>query len=214
MRRRFRTLADLAGRRVATLGGTIAYEILLRAEREHGLTAVSYEDDVHPYTDLVLGRVDAVLLDNVLAERRQRTHRRVHDSARPSSRSATTSASSRRRTRRCAIGPNDILRQAMRDGTLERIFRKWQVWNDDQPPLYAAGARRRADSGRHRDSTPATSAATDVAVDGDAPLPAVAAAGVGRHDRPVVPLDGAGGRARHADRDRPRLRRARRPRCC
>ena len=25
----------------------------------------------------------------------------------------------------------------MRDGTLERIFRKWGVWNDDQPALYA-----------------------------------------------------------------------------
>jgi polar amino acid transport system substrate-binding protein len=32
---------------------------------------------------------------------------------------------------------NDILRGAMRDGTLERIFRKWSVWNDDQPALYA-----------------------------------------------------------------------------
>ena len=68
-----RTLADLAGRRVGTLGGTIAYEILLRAEREYGLTAVSYDDDVHPYTDLVLGRVDAVLLDHVLAERRRQS---------------------------------------------------------------------------------------------------------------------------------------------
>ena len=45
---RFRTLRDLAGSRVGTLGGTIAYEILLRAEREHGITAVSYDDDVHP----------------------------------------------------------------------------------------------------------------------------------------------------------------------
>ncbi len=25
----------------------------------------------------------------------------------------------------------------MRDGTLEKIFRKWSVWNDDQPKLYA-----------------------------------------------------------------------------
>src|SRR6185503_3826013 len=32
---------------------------------------------------------------------------------------------------------NETLRGAMRDGTLERIFRKWRVWNDDQPPLYA-----------------------------------------------------------------------------
>ena len=58
------------GRRVGTLGGTIAYEILLRAEREFGVHAVSYDDDVHPYSDLVIGRLDAVLLDNVLAERR------------------------------------------------------------------------------------------------------------------------------------------------
>src|SRR5439155_17375236 len=70
---RFRTFADLRGRSVATLGGTIAYEILLRAERQYGIHAVSYEDDVHPYSDLVIGRVDAVLLDHVLAERRQRT---------------------------------------------------------------------------------------------------------------------------------------------
>jgi polar amino acid transport system substrate-binding protein len=32
---------------------------------------------------------------------------------------------------------DEILRGAMRDGTLETIFRKWRVWNDDQPRLYA-----------------------------------------------------------------------------
>jgi hypothetical protein len=25
----------------------------------------------------------------------------------------------------------------MRDGTLESIFRRWGIWNDDQPKLYA-----------------------------------------------------------------------------
>src|SRR5436190_2087226 len=39
---RFRRLADLRGHRVGTLGGTIAYEILLNAGREHGVDAVSY----------------------------------------------------------------------------------------------------------------------------------------------------------------------------
>ena len=67
---KFRTLADLKGKRVGTLGGTIAHEILLRAEREFAIQVVSYDDDVHPYSDLLIGRVDAVLLDNVLAERR------------------------------------------------------------------------------------------------------------------------------------------------
>src|SRR5581483_6589843 len=32
---------------------------------------------------------------------------------------------------------NDILQGAMQDGSLERILRRWNVWNDDQPKLYA-----------------------------------------------------------------------------
>jgi polar amino acid transport system substrate-binding protein len=135
-RSRFHTLRDLAGRRVGTLGGTIAYDILLRAEREHGLIAVSYDDDVHPYTDLMLGRIDAVLLDNVLAERRRRS---VSGYAIQPESVATGHyvgvLSAGNAPLRDAI--DEILRGAMRDGTLERIFRKWDVWNDDQPPLHA-----------------------------------------------------------------------------
>ena len=132
---RFRSLADLRGRTVATLEGTIAYELLLRAEREHGIRVVSYEDDVHPYSDLVIRRVDAVLLDNVLAERRHR---------------AMSGFTIQPET--VAIGHyvgvlsapnaplrdslNQILLGAMRDGRLEKIFRTWSVWNDDQPKLH------------------------------------------------------------------------------
>src|SRR5439155_4377102 len=47
---RLHTLHDLGGKRVGTLGGTIAYDILLRAEREYGLHVVSYDDDVHPFS--------------------------------------------------------------------------------------------------------------------------------------------------------------------
>ena len=133
---RLRSLADLRGRRVATLGGTIAYEILLRAQQEHGLQPLSYDDDVHPFTDLTLGRVDAVLLDNVLAERRHRTLGGF--TIQPQSIAvghyvavfAPQSAPMR-------DAFNETLRAAMRDGTLERVFRKWSVWNDDQPALYA-----------------------------------------------------------------------------
>ena len=133
---RYRTLADLKGRRVGTLGGTIAYEILLRAERDFGLQAVSYDDDVHPYSDLVIGRVDAVLLDNVLAERRRRAI--AGFTIQPQS-VATGHYIGVLAARNAALRDrvNEILRGAMRDGTLERIFRKWRVWNDDQPRLYA-----------------------------------------------------------------------------
>ena len=69
---RFRSLADLRGHKVATLGATLAWEILSAAQGTHGVEPVSYDDDVHPYEDLLNGRVDAVLLDNVLAERSMR----------------------------------------------------------------------------------------------------------------------------------------------
>jgi polar amino acid transport system substrate-binding protein len=133
---RFRTLADLRGRRVGTLGGTMAYDILLGAERELGLIAVSYDDDVHPYQDLVLGRVDAVLLDNVLAERR----RRAVPGFTIQPESVATGAYVGVLARRNAAlrdQVDTIVREAMRDGTLEEIFRRWDVWNEDQPQLYA-----------------------------------------------------------------------------
>jgi len=135
-RARFRTLADLKGRRVGTLGGTIAYDILLNAEREFGVQPVSYDDDVHPYSDLVIGRIDAVLLDNVLAERRARAFSGF--AIQPQSVAIghyVGILAARNSALRDQI--NDILRTAMRDGNLESIFRKWRVWNDDQPRLYA-----------------------------------------------------------------------------
>ena len=133
---RLRTLADLAGRRVGTLGGTIAYDILLRAERQHGLHVVSYDDDVHPYSDLIIGRLDAVLLDNVLADRRRRVLRGF--TVQPQTVAIghyVAVLAPRNAALRDTV--NGILLGAMRDGTLERIFRKWSVWNDDQPALYA-----------------------------------------------------------------------------
>jgi polar amino acid transport system substrate-binding protein len=133
---RVRSLADLHGRTVATLGGTIAYEILLRAEKDVGLRAVSYEDDVHPFSDLVVGRVDAVLLDNVLAERRKRAMSGFEILPQTIAVGHYVGVLSQANApMRDAI--DATLRGAMRDGTLERIFRKWSVWNDDQPRLFA-----------------------------------------------------------------------------
>jgi len=134
-RDRFRTLEDLRGRRVATLGGTMAYDILLQAERDHGIVAVSYDDDVHPYSDLALGRVDAVLLDNVLADRAMRRMGgfATHPDAVAVGHYIVITAPENTALRDQV---DAILREAMRDGTLEAIFRKWGCWNDDQPRLY------------------------------------------------------------------------------
>jgi His/Glu/Gln/Arg/opine family amino acid ABC transporter permease subunit len=91
---------------------------------------------VHPYSDLQLGRLDAVLLDDVIAIRS--TARTPGLYTQPEGVAtghyvgvlAPSNAALRDRI-------NAILLQAMRDGRLEAIFRKWDRWNDDQPALYA-----------------------------------------------------------------------------
>ena len=133
---RFRSFADLRGRRVATLGATQAAETLERARAEHGVDPVIYEDDVHPYTDLAVGRVDAVLLDAVLAERGVRRNASLANQ--PADLGvghyvgilAPRDAALRDRI-------DGLLRDAMRDGRLQAIFTRWGMWNQDQPRLYA-----------------------------------------------------------------------------
>jgi polar amino acid transport system substrate-binding protein len=133
---RFRTLADLAGRRVATLGATLAYDLLVKAQAEHGVVPVTYEDDVHPYSDLAIGRVDAVLLDEVLARRGLRRNPGLLNQATDVGAGyyvgILAPGSTMMRDRM-----DGILRQSMQDGRLEAIFTKWDMWNDDQPRLYA-----------------------------------------------------------------------------
>jgi polar amino acid transport system substrate-binding protein len=133
---RVRTLADLRGRRVATLGATLAYDLLTGAQAAAGITVVTYEDDVHPYTDLALGRVDAVLLDYVLAERGvRRNPGLVNQSTDMGAGYYVGITAPDNVTLRDRM--NDILRAAMADGRLEDIFRRWNMWNEDQPALYA-----------------------------------------------------------------------------
>jgi polar amino acid transport system substrate-binding protein len=135
-RARFRALADLRGRRVATLGATLAYDLLVAAQDRYGLVPVTYEDDVHPYSDLALGRVDAVLLDYVLAERGARRNAGLVNQDADVGVGHYVGLLAPTDTRlRDEI--NEILRRAMRDGRLEAIFRRWDMWNEDQPRLHA-----------------------------------------------------------------------------
>ena len=199
---RFRTLADLRGRRVATLGGTIAYEILLTSQAEGGVVAVSYDDDVHPYSDLALGRVDAVLLDHVLAEKAMRRERGLVTQAEAVAvghyvgvldrRNADDARSHRRHPAR-----GDARRHAGVDlhtvGPLER--RSAEALRESDRQRGPAASRARPSRHLHRGGA----------------LPPGALQGRAHHDRAVVPRDGARRGARRGRGERARLRRSR---CC
>ncbi len=128
---RIHTLADLRGRRVATLSATMAWEMVLAAKTAHGVLPVSYDDDVHPYSDLVSGRVDAVLLDHVLAERSLRRIGGfvIHPDALARGYYVAVLAAKDSVLRDSV---NTMLRSRMRDGSLERVFRSWNVWDAQQ----------------------------------------------------------------------------------
>lgn len=132
---RFRRLSDLAGRRVGTLGATLAYQMLLDEQKRSGLVPISYDDDVHPYTDLVAGRVDAVLLDNIIAER---SLRRIGGFVVQPEPAATGHyvAIFARANAAMRDSANDVLRARMADGSLERTFRRWGVWSDAQGDFF------------------------------------------------------------------------------
>ena len=133
---RYKSLSDLRGHPVATLGATLAYDLLVEAQARDGIVPVTYEDDVHPYSDLLLGRVDAVVLDAILADRGVRRNRGLINQPAPLAvgHYAGILAPGQQALR---DRMNMILRDAMRDGRLEAIFRRWNVWNEDQPRLYA-----------------------------------------------------------------------------
>ena len=128
---RYRQLSDLAGRRVGTLGATMAYDMLLAAQRAHGVVPISYDDDVHPYTDLADGRLDAVLLDHVIAERALRRSGGfvIQPTALARGHYVAVFARADSALRDSA---DAILRARMADGALERTFRRWSVWDEQQ----------------------------------------------------------------------------------
>jgi len=134
-RGRFRRLSDLAGRRVATLGATMAYQMLLDEQRRSGLVPISYDDDVHPYSDLVAGRVDAVLLDNIIAERSLRRAGGFVIQPEPAATGHYVAVFARANAA-LRDSADAVLRARMRDGSLERTFRRWGVWSDAEGDFF------------------------------------------------------------------------------
>ncbi|HET9984231.1 MAG TPA: ABC transporter substrate-binding protein/permease [Longimicrobiales bacterium] len=134
-RGRYRRLADLAGHRVATLGATMAYRILLEEQARSGLVPVSYDDDVHPYSDLVAGRVDAVLLDDIIAQRALRRGGGFVIQPEPVATGHYVGVLARGDAA-LRDSVDAILRARMRDGSLERTFRRWGVWNDGEARFF------------------------------------------------------------------------------
>ena len=122
----YKSLDDLKGKRVGTLSETVAHDIL----RAHPLEAVLYEGNVEPYLDLESGRVDAVLLDNIIAYRYGCTDEHPTIECLPEDVTRGTYVIGIRKDDPELKTALDAAIKAMRDdGELEKILRNAKLWD-------------------------------------------------------------------------------------
>ncbi|HEX8069757.1 MAG TPA: ABC transporter substrate-binding protein/permease [Pyrinomonadaceae bacterium] len=142
---RINALADCRGRVVGTLGNTAASRLLAQT----GLDYRGYADPVGAYRDLELKRLDAVLMDVPMEMYYARTNPRLR-AAGPPTNPGTYVVGLRRGDEALKAQVDAGLEQIIRDGTLERILRKWNLWDErqaelraqlDAPPQTNAGAQ-------------------------------------------------------------------------
>ncbi len=123
-----RSIFELAGKRVGTLNQTFAHDILLMI---NGIEAKVYEGNEEPYRDLELGRTDAVLLDNIIADRYGCTQKTLYcvpyDVARGS-----YVIGIRKGDADLKAAIDGALAAMRKDGELEQILRKAKLWDDRQ----------------------------------------------------------------------------------
>jgi polar amino acid transport system substrate-binding protein len=129
---RIETLEDCRTRVVGTLVNTAASRLL---EKEQ-IPFKGYADPVGAYRDLELRRIDAVLMDVPMEMFYARQNPRLKPAGTPFHR-GTYNVGLRQGDEALKREVDEAIDKITRDGTLERILRKWNLWNDAQAELSA-----------------------------------------------------------------------------
>jgi polar amino acid transport system substrate-binding protein len=119
-------LEDLKGRRVGTLEGSLAQRIL--KEQKFPIEVVPYAEEVNVYSDLALGRIDAVLLDEPIALYYGKPNPELKLVGEPIGEMAYGIAT-RKDDIQLGARIETALNHLIRDGTLRTILERWNLWN-------------------------------------------------------------------------------------
>ncbi len=125
-------LEDCRKRLVGTLGNTAASRLL---EKE-GIPVRGYADPVGAYRDLELRRIDAVLMDVPMEMFYARQNPKLKPAGEAFHRGLYV-VGLRKGDETLKAQVDAGIDSIIRDGTLERILRKWSLWNDAQAELQA-----------------------------------------------------------------------------
>ncbi|MFO0695762.1 MAG: ABC transporter permease subunit [Polyangiales bacterium] len=123
------SLASLAHRRVGTLASSFSYDLL----RPTDVVIVPYEGNEEPYADLEQGRLDGVLLDDVIVARYGTVRPTLH--VVEDVREGYYAAACRKTDAELCAAIDDALERIAKSGELRRILSRWDVDNARQARL-------------------------------------------------------------------------------
>ena len=135
---RVQSLADLRGQRVGVLGESQSHKLVLA---EPGVEAVVYESNVTAYEDVVNGRNAASLADVPIARALRPLFPQLRDVGAPFG-SFYYSLAVRRGEPELQQAFDAAIAALLADGSLERIYRKWDLWSEAQRKLDAPEVAR------------------------------------------------------------------------
>jgi len=127
---RYRTLADLKGKKVAVLKSSASVKVLLDAGWDKD-NILEYEDSLTPYDEVKLERADAALAESIIAAHYVGLDEKLHNV--PQTFNTGTYA--------LAVRPEDTallehinaaLEEMKRNGELAAIYVKWNIWSSRQ----------------------------------------------------------------------------------
>lgn len=116
--------------KVGTLGNTAASRYL----QKEGIPFKGYPDPVAAYRDLELKRIDGVLMDVPMEMYYARSNSALRPADKPFLR-GTYNVGLRKGDEALKAQIDAAIDQIIRDGTLEAILRKWNLWNEAQVEL-------------------------------------------------------------------------------
>jgi polar amino acid transport system substrate-binding protein len=120
------SLESAKERKIGTLVGSLAQRIL--AQQEFPFEMVTYSEEVHAYSDLALGRIDAVFMDEAIALYYGKPNpmlKIVGPTVGHMEYGIATRLEDKELTRKI----DKAVRKLSSDGTIRRILERWGLWN-------------------------------------------------------------------------------------
>jgi polar amino acid transport system substrate-binding protein len=119
-----RTLEDCVGKKVGTLKASLAQRML---EERKNITVLSYDGQINAYEDLLNGRLDAVLMDNIIGLYNVASIPGLKATGPPLGR-LEYGIGIRKEDTALAAQINLALSQMIESGELKRILENWNLW--------------------------------------------------------------------------------------